>query len=508
MPLLRCANTGAECQVNETPFKAGGSESDLAYEGQHPLTSAFTLDRCASGYSIKPHTEVSLNGRPITELAKLNYGDRISIGEILLFFEKQGLRELKTEIQGKNNVRVRATDIQLPEGLSIILGRESSSQVKCLNHLQVSLRHAELIRNGTKLQVRDLGSSNGTFINHRKVGKSWQTLQQNQRLSVGPFDFEVQHDRLIATSFDFVSADEPTSQASLTCQNLTCAVASQKTLLKDIDLNITPGKFVCLLGASGAGKSTLLKCLSNRICRRRFKVSGNVMLNKISVANEFDRIKSRIAYVPQLEILHSPLPLVAHLKYTAQLRLPADATKAEIDERITDILNTVKLSECRDLRICQLSGGQRKRAALANELLSNPDILFLDEVTSGLDELTDWEMMSLFREIADRGKTVVCISHTLANVDEFCHEVVCLAKFGRLAFQGTPQEAMKYFNVDSLSKVYGSLNVDAREQANELAEQFSNSRADGLTQSANLDDYSTFESFSFKKFYAQFFYNV
>ena len=115
------------------------------------------------------------------------------------------------------------------------------------------------------------------------------------------------------------------------------------------------------------------------------------------------------------------------------------------------------LTKRRGTLIRHLSGGQVKRASLANELMSRPSLLFLDEVTSGLDEQTDREMMELFRQVADGGKTVVCITHSLANVEATCHLVVILTEGGRLAFVGTPDEAKAYFGMTRLGDVYQKL---------------------------------------------------
>ena len=113
--------------------------------------------------------------------------------------------------------------------------------------------------------------------------------------------------------------------------------------------------------------------------------------------------------------------------------------------------------------IRHLSGGQVKRASLANELVARPSLLFLDEVTSGLDEQTDREVMELFRQVADGGKTVVCITHSLANVEATCHLVVILTEGGRLAFVGTPDEAKAYFQIARLGDVYRKLAEDKPE---------------------------------------------
>jgi energy-coupling factor transporter ATP-binding protein EcfA2 len=137
--------------------------------------------------------------------------------------------------------------------------------------------------------------------------------------------------------------------------------------------------------------------------------------------------------------------------------LPPDLRGDEVEACIGDTLATVNLEERRSTLIRHLSGGQVKRASLANEILTKPSLLFLDEVTSGLDEQTDRDMMDLFRSMADMGKTVVCITHTMANVERSCHLVVILTKGGRLAFFGKPAEALEYFGMDRLGDVYERL---------------------------------------------------
>src|SRR5262249_49155754 len=151
------------------------------------------------------------------------------------------------------------------------------------------------------------------------------------------------------------------------------------------------------------------------------------------------------------------LGVAAALRYTAELRLPSDSSRDDLDSSVSDILQIVGLSNRAAMLIRHLSGGQVKRASLANELVARPSLLFLDEVTSGLDEQPDREMMDLFRQVADGGKTVVCITHSLANVDATCHLVVILTNGGRLAFVGTPDEAKSYFSMPRLGDVYSKL---------------------------------------------------
>src|SRR5262249_12909077 len=214
-----------------------------------------------------------------------------------------------------------------------------------------------------------------------------------------------------------------------------------------------PREFVCLLGPSGSGKTTLLAILSGR----NPPTAGAVTVNGEDLYADFVALKQDIAVVPQRDVLHDSLAVGAALRYTAELRLPPDLSGDGVEASVSDILDVVGLGKRRGMLIRHLSGGQAKRASLANEMVARPSLLFLDEVTSGLDEQTDREVMELFRQVADGGKTVVCITHNLANVEATCHLVVILTEGGRLAFIGTPDEAKTYFAIARLGDVYRKL---------------------------------------------------
>lgn len=152
------------------------------------------------------------------------------------------------------------------------------------------------------------------------------------------------------------------------------------------------------------------------------------------------------------------------LEYTARLRLPADTSNEEINGYVTDVLASVRLHEQSELAIdtpAPLSGGQLKRVSLAAELIANPCVLFLDEVTSGLDAGTDRQMMQTFAELADSGKTVICVTHTLENIAA-C-QLVTLLHRGRLAYFGPPGEVQAYFGIERLSDIYEVLETEAPE---------------------------------------------
>jgi ABC-type Mn2+/Zn2+ transport system ATPase subunit len=163
-----------------------------------------------------------------------------------------------------------------------------------------------------------------------------------------------------------------------------------------------------------------------------------------------------IGFVPQDDIIHRGLPLRRTLHYAARLRLPADREPAAVDRVVDDTLDDLELADRRDVRVGDLSGGQRKRASIAVEMLTSPRVFFLDEPTSGLDPATSADVLTVLRRLADRGATVVLTTHDPADIDA-CDRVVFLAPHGHLAFAGTPDDARRYFEVANLAHVYRCL---------------------------------------------------
>lgn len=227
--------------------------------------------------------------------------------------------------------------------------------------------------------------------------------------------------------------------------------AGGRRTLHDISLTIEPGELVAVAGGSGAGKTTLLGLLAGL-----HLPSGGVVTHDGTPLGSGGRPGSGIGYVPQDDVLHRALPLRRTLRYTARLRLPARTSRDVVDRLVDETLDALDLSERAGVPVRALSGGQRKRASIAAELLTHPRVLFLDEPTSGLDPATSAEVLRLLRRLACRGVTVVLTTHQPADI-EFCDRVVFLARDGHLAFAGPPDEALRYFEVGSLSDVYERL---------------------------------------------------
>ena len=354
-------------------------------------------------------------------------------------------------------------------GTGGVIGRDPRCEFP-LDHPHVSRAHARFVVRDGRVLLLDLGSSNGTFVNGQRLPKP-RLLEVGDRIDIGPFSLCFDGTGLASRSRSN-NAELSASRLKRVVRDV--ATAEPLTILDGISLVVRPQELVCILGPSGSGKSTLLAVLSGRLAPDE----GAVDINGEDLYADFEALKADIAVVPQKDLLHASLTVEASLRYTAELRLPPDTARDEVDSLVDDVLEAVGLTERRGTAIRNLSGGHLKRASLANELLSRPSLLFLDEVTSGLDEQTDREVMSLLRDIADGGKTVVCVTHSLASVESACHLVVILTRGGRLAFVGTPAEARQYFGVSRLGEVYAKLDErgpqewDARFRASPQFQQY------------------------------------
>ena len=203
--------------------------------------------------------------------------------------------------------------------------------------------------------------------------------------------------------------------------------AGERQILHEVSLSIEPGELIAIAGGSGAGKTTLLEILAGS----RAPSTGQVMQDGVRVDADATRHLG-IGYVPQDDIIHGEMPLRRTLQYAARLRLPAGTSSGQADRVVDEILRELDLADRRDIAVRMLSGGQRKRASIAVELLTRPRTFFLDEPTSGLDPSTSAEVVRLLRQLTRRGVTVVLTTHEPATIDR-CDQVVFLTRNGHLA---------------------------------------------------------------------------
>jgi len=336
-----------------------------------------------------------------------------------------------------------------PTAAGVIVGRQAGPGGVLVDHPSVSKRHAryKLARQG--LVVEDLHSETGTFVNGRRIhGET--VVEPGDRVDIGTYSMGYDGAEVLAEERAVVSN---LSLRHVTREVKAAGRAEPLRILDDVSLDIEPGEFICIIGPSGSGKSTLMNAMSGRVRPS----SGRVVFNQLDLHRNFEQLKNVIAMVPQHNLLHETLSLRRALGYTASLRLPPDTGGDERRRIIETAAASVGLSERLDTRIARLSGGQKKRCSLANELLDRPQLLFLDEVTSGLDEQTDREIMALLRAMADQGMTVVCVTHTLANIEAYCDRVIVMGVGGVLTYAGPPAEALPFFGVERLGEVFARL---------------------------------------------------
>jgi len=333
----------------------------------------------------------------------------------------------------------------------LLIGRGEECDVR-LDHPSISRVHVLVERLPQGLRLRDLGSLNGVLIGGRRLHEP-TFLPAHERVGIGPY--------LISHANGLVYTVDSSHSLRLEAHHLERVVRGsdgrQRKLLDDINLALEPGEFVCLLGPSGSGKSTLMDCLNGR----RPATGGRVLANGEDFYRYFDSFRQSLGYVPQRDIVHTGLTVSRALYYTARLRLPTDTGPSELEARLDEVVQLMELEPHRDTLVADLSGGQIKRVSLGAELLARPCLLYIDEATSGLDAGTEARMMRMFRRLADEGKSIVCITHNVDNVD-LCNLVAVLMR-GRLVFYGPPAEARNYFAVARVSEIYDKLQAKSPE---------------------------------------------
>ncbi|MET9823190.1 FHA domain-containing protein [Streptomyces sp. NPDC006349] len=314
-----------------------------------------------------------------------------------------------------------------------------------VSDLQVSRNHAEFHSTPDgRMEIRDLGSHNGTYVNGQPIAKGGsQLLGPTDVVGVGHSTFQIVGDRLE----EFVD----TGEVSFSARHLTVTVDGGKQILKDVSFGVPEKSLIAVIGPSGSGKSTLLKALTGY----RPADQGEVLYDNRNLYKQFAELRQRIGLVPQDDILHKELTVKKALKYAAKLRFPADTTAAERDARIDEVLRELKLDIHKDKKVTSLSGGQRKRVSVALELLTKPSLIFLDEPTSGLDPGMDRDVMQLLRGLADDGRTVLVVTHSVAELAT-CDKLLVMAPGGSVAYFGPPEEALNFFGYDTWADVFSA----------------------------------------------------
>nr|XP_009799080.1 PREDICTED: ABC transporter G family member 22-like isoform X1 [Nicotiana sylvestris]XP_009799081.1 PREDICTED: ABC transporter G family member 22-like isoform X1 [Nicotiana sylvestris]XP_016440365.1 PREDICTED: ABC transporter G family member 22-like isoform X1 [Nicotiana tabacum]XP_016440366.1 PREDICTED: ABC transporter G family member 22-like isoform X1 [Nicotiana tabacum] len=219
---------------------------------------------------------------------------------------------------------------------------------------------------------------------------------------------------------------------------------AEKCILQGVSGSACPGEVLALMGPSGGGKTTLLKLLSGKVKND----SGMITYNDQPYNKS---LKQRIGFVMQDDVVFPHLTVKETLIYAALLRLPNTLSKEQKKERAINVINELGLERCQDTIIGGtfvrgISGGERKRVCIGNEILLNPSLLFLDEPTSGLDSTTALRIVQMLHNIARAGKTVVTTIHQPSSRLFSRFDRLILLGQGCSLYSGKASEAMLYFS--------------------------------------------------------------
>ncbi|YAF99381.1 MAG: ATP-binding cassette domain-containing protein (plasmid) [Nodularia sp. CChRGM 3473] len=368
---------------------------------------------------------------------------------------------LTLQLTAHTNPIQEITVDQLPFTIGSDLGNDL-----VISDQSVDSFHARIIWKKEQYLLVDLGSSSGTRVGSTKVqSQQPQALIDETLVQVGSVIIEV---KLTTPPTSRTHIFAPAAKTQFLSQSLqTPAIPNLRldaidlckstspllgiTLIDNISVSFLPREFIVIAGVSGGGKSTLMDALNGQ----RRANSGKVLVNGVDLYRHFPAFKHSIGYVPQDDIVHPELTVREALNYAAQLRLP-NATPDQRQQRIQEVLEQLQLAQRKHVPIKRLSGGQRKRVSIGVELITKPSLFFLDEATSGLDPGTELQIMELLRELANKGSTVILITHATKNVT-IANFVVFLAKGGRLAYFGPPELAFDYFKVPDFDAIYNKV---------------------------------------------------
>ncbi|WP_145013949.1 ATP-binding cassette domain-containing protein [Mycobacterium marseillense] len=333
-------------------------------------------------------------------------------------------------------------------GRTAWIGRALSNDI-VIHDVLASRHHAFVTPTPAGPEIRDANSSNGTFVNGVRVGSA--ALSEGDVVTIGNVD-------LVLRGGALVRRQEPATRAGgLEVREVNFGVGG-KRLLERISLTARPGTLTALIGGSGAGKTTL----SRLIAGYATPTSGSVTFEGHDIHTEYASLRTRIGMVPQDDVVHRQLTVSQALGYAAELRLPPDTSKADRARVVAQVLDELGLTEHANTRVDRLSGGQRKRASVSLELLTGPSLLILDEPTSGLDPALDLQVMTMLRQLADAGRVVLVVTHSLTYLD-VCDQVLLMAPGGKTAFLGPPGQIGPAMGTTNWAHIFAKVGADPDE---------------------------------------------
>lgn len=335
-----------------------------------------------------------------------------------------------------------------PSG-ALTIGRATDNDI-VIPDVLASRHHAMLVQSPLGTEIRDSRSINGTFVNGVRIGSA--VLSEGDMVTIGNVDLTFTGGTLVRRT------EAAVSTGGLEVRDICFDVEGGKRLINNITLTARPGTLTAIIGGSGAGKTTL----SRLIAGYTKPSSGSITFEGHNIHTEYASLRTRIGMVPQDDVVHRQLTVRQALGYAAELRLPPDSTQADRDQAVARVLEELELTKHADTRVDKLSGGQRKRASVALELLTEPSLLLLDEPTSGLDPALDRQVMLMLQNLAKAGRVVLVVTHSVSYLD-VCDQILLVAPGGKTAFIGPPDQVESALGTRNWADIFANVGADPDE---------------------------------------------
>lgn len=295
--------------------------------------------------------------------------------------------------------------------------------------------------------ISDLNSSSGTLLNGERLERP-ACLCNGDRITIADVD--------ILFSGGWLREDHSKARGVKVCIQGVSDERNGKVILRSVDASIDEGEFVGILGPSGCGKSSVIQRIAGLA-----PFNGHISINGHSVGE--DDLRRLIAYLPQNveNALHDGLTVREEMDCSRRLYLAPTADDVKLD---ADYLDTLGLAAEVDKSIGRLSGGQKRRVAIALALQRQPQLLLLDEPTAGLDPATETEVMQYLRKLSRQGRTVLCATHVMENLSLF-DKVLLLTGGegnGKAVYFGSSYGVLEHFGVENYPALYAKLRDESK----------------------------------------------
>ncbi len=212
-----------------------------------------------------------------------------------------------------------------------------------------------------------------------------------------------------------------------------------------LTLHVDKGEIYAFIGANGSGKTTAINMMTGVLA----PTSGTIKVLGLEQPKNRHRIAHRLGFAPQEYSLYQDLTVLENIEFFAGLN---SLTRQELSKRLSDLLGILNLEDFKQTQVMDLSGGMKRRVSMACALIHDPEVIFFDEATVGIDPVLRQFFWEYFRSLAKNGKTIVITSHIMDEAERA--DRIGLMRAGRLIEEGTPQELKNRYSVPTIEEVF------------------------------------------------------